>query len=95
LQVISARARGEGIRTFSALMLFENHAMRDLLERLAPVRVLRRACGTVEVEVPIPPVRVAPALRELLRDAARHTPPAKGGRDEDVDPSAAGIEQAA
>ncbi len=72
LEVMSARARDEGIKTFSALMLVENHRMRGLLERLGPVRVIGRGRDTVEVEVPIPPVRVAPALRKLLRRAARH-----------------------
>jgi GNAT superfamily N-acetyltransferase len=72
LEVISARARDEGIRTFTALMLAENRTMRDLLERLGPVRVIGRFRDTIEVEVPIPPVRVAPALRKLLRRAAGH-----------------------
>jgi GNAT superfamily N-acetyltransferase len=74
LQVISARARDEGIKTFTALMLAENHRMRDLLERLGPVRVIDEARGTVEVEVPLPPVRVTAAPREVLRGAARLDP---------------------
>ena len=72
LEVISARACQEGIKTFTALMLAENHEMRGLLERLGPVRIIDEALGTVEVEVPIPAVRLAPALRKLLRIAARH-----------------------
>jgi GNAT superfamily N-acetyltransferase len=72
LEVISARARQEGITTFTALMLVENHEMRGLLERLGPVRIIDEASGTVEVEVSLPPVGVPPALRELLRLAGRH-----------------------
>ncbi len=72
LEVISARALQERIRTFTALMLVENHEMRGLLDRLGPVRIIDEARGTVEVEVPIPAVGVAPALRKLLRIAARH-----------------------
>jgi GNAT superfamily N-acetyltransferase len=73
LDVLSARARDEGIKTFTALMLAENQEMRDLLERLGPVRTIDRASGTVEVEVTIPAVAVEPALRKLLSLAARQT----------------------
>lgn len=82
LEVISARARQEGIDKFTALMLAENQEMRDLLEELGPVRVIDRALGTVEIEVPIPVVGLSPALRKLLRIAARHdiaVPPSPGG----------------
>jgi GNAT superfamily N-acetyltransferase len=72
LEAISARARDEGIRTFTALMLARNGEMMHLLERLGTVRIVDRAAGTVEVEVAIPSVGVAPELRELLRIAARH-----------------------
>jgi GNAT superfamily N-acetyltransferase len=70
LEVISARARQDGIKTFTALMLAENRKMRDLLDRLGPVRVIGEECGTVEVEVAIPDVGVAPELREVLRVSA-------------------------
>ena len=53
-------------------MLAENHEMLDLLKRLGPVRIVDRASGTVEIEVPIPPDGVPPALGHLLRIAARH-----------------------
>ena len=72
LEVISARARQEGITTFTALMLAENREMRDLLNRLGPVRVIDRERGTMEVEVALPAGGVAPELRALLRFAARH-----------------------
>jgi GNAT superfamily N-acetyltransferase len=55
LQAISVRARDEGVRTFTALMLASNHEMMDLFEHLGPVRILERAAGTVEIEVAIPP----------------------------------------
>ena len=72
LEAICARARAEAIRTFTALMLTENHEMLDLLKRLGPVRSINRACGTVEIEVPIPPAGAPPALGELLRVTALH-----------------------
>ena len=43
----------------------------DMLKRLARVRIVDREAGTVEVEVPIPPVGLAPMLQKLLRTAAR------------------------
>jgi GNAT superfamily N-acetyltransferase len=72
LHAISGRAREEGIGTFTALMLGSNADMMDLLRQLGPVRIVDREAGTVEVELPIPPVGVAPSLRELLRIAAHH-----------------------
>jgi GNAT superfamily N-acetyltransferase len=72
LDAISARARQEGIATFTALMLASNDDMRDLLERLGPTRIADQDAGTVELEVAIPPVGAAPALKKLLRIAARH-----------------------
>jgi GNAT superfamily N-acetyltransferase len=72
LEVISARARQEGINTVTALMLAENRRMRDLLNRLGPVRVIDVERDTVEVEVAISYAGVAPELRELLRISARH-----------------------
>jgi GNAT superfamily N-acetyltransferase len=72
LEVISARARAEGITRFTALMLAENTEMMDLLGELDRVRVVDRDLGTVEVEVPIPSVGLAPALRKLIRIAAQH-----------------------
>ena len=70
LELISARAREEGITTFSALMLATNEEMLDLLKRLDPGRVVDREAGRVEIEVPIPEIGLAPALRKLLRIAA-------------------------
>jgi GNAT superfamily N-acetyltransferase len=84
LEAISARARAEGIKHFTALILATNEEMIDLLMRLDPVRVIDRAPGTVELEVAIPDIGVAPALRKALRLAAEtrpaNTPPAAADR---------------
>jgi magnesium-transporting ATPase (P-type)/GNAT superfamily N-acetyltransferase len=72
LEVISARARQEGITRFTALMLATNQEMMDLLQALDPVRIVDRELGTVEIEVPIPAIGLAPALREVIRIAAQH-----------------------
>lgn len=72
LEVISARAREEGITTFTALMLAENQEMMDLLKELDPLRIVDQESGTVEIEVPIPAVGLAPSLRRLVRIAAQH-----------------------
>ncbi len=72
VEVLSARARAEGITTFSALMLARNEEMMDLLKRLDTVRIIDQELGTVEIEVPIPDIGLAPALRRLLQIAGRH-----------------------
>jgi GNAT superfamily N-acetyltransferase len=73
LDVIGARARQEGISTFTAMILATNGTMMHLLNHeFGAVSVLDRQGGTVEVAVPIPAVGVAAALRELLRIAAMH-----------------------
>jgi len=71
LEAISARARAEGIHTFTALVLATNEEMIDLFRRLDPVRIIDRAPGTVELEVQIPDAGVAPALKKLLGIAAQ------------------------
>jgi GNAT superfamily N-acetyltransferase len=53
LEALCARAREDGITSFTALMLADNVQMMDLLEQVGPVRVVDREPGTVEVEVPI------------------------------------------
>lgn len=79
VEVLSARAREEGIRSFTALMLADNADMMDVLSRLAPVRVVDREAGTVEIEMPIPEAGLAPALKKLLRISARHDLVVPGG----------------
>ena len=72
LEMLSGRARAEGITTFTALMLATNREMMELFEQLDRMRIVDQATGTVEIEVPIPAIGVAPALRQLLRIAAQH-----------------------
>jgi GNAT superfamily N-acetyltransferase len=72
MDVIAARAREEGITAFAAMMLASNQPMMSLLEHLSEVRVVDRESGTVEIEVPIPPIGLSPALRQLLQLAAKH-----------------------
>jgi hypothetical protein len=74
LEVISARAREEGITTLTVVMLAPNQEMMDVLKSLGPVRIVGRDVGTVEIEIPIPAVGLSPALRKLLRIAARNDP---------------------
>jgi GNAT superfamily N-acetyltransferase len=80
LEVISERAREEGVTSFTALLLGTNTEMLNLLGRLERVRVIDRELGTVEVEVRLPEVGLAPALRKLLRISAENgiaVPPAE------------------
>ena len=83
LDVIGARARQEGITSFTAVVLATNHTVMGLLGQLGDVRVLDREGSTFELAVSIPPIGVAPALRKLLRIAAEHDvaiPPAPRDR---------------
>ena len=86
LRAISARARDEGITTFTASVLGNNRRMLDLLDELAPMRIVDRELGTVEIEVPIAAVGVSPALKKLLDLAARHDigVPLRHGSDSDA-----------
>ncbi len=52
---LADRAREEGISRFTALMLAQNGAMRQLLADLGPARVLSREAGAVELAVELPP----------------------------------------
>jgi GNAT superfamily N-acetyltransferase len=72
LEVISARAREEGITTFTALMLATNHEMMDVIKALGPVRIVDQQAGTVEIEMPIPKLGLSPTLKKLLRISARN-----------------------
>ncbi|HUO72028.1 MAG TPA: GNAT family N-acetyltransferase [Solirubrobacteraceae bacterium] len=71
LEVISARAREEGITTFTALMLATNKEMMDVITALGPVRIVEQQTGTVEIEMPIPKLGLSPTLKKLLRVSAR------------------------
>jgi GNAT superfamily N-acetyltransferase len=70
LEVISARARAEGITHFTALILAANKEMMDLLHEFDPVRIVDRELGTMQIEVAIPAAGLAPALSKLIRIAA-------------------------
>jgi GNAT superfamily N-acetyltransferase len=70
LEVLSARAREEGITIFTALMLASNHEMMDLIKALGPVRIVDEEAGTVEIEMPIPELGLSPTLKKLLRISA-------------------------
>ena len=71
LELISARAREEGIERFTATLLAENREMLDLFDALGPVRVVDRREGTIEIVAEIPPEGTGIDLREALRVAAR------------------------
>jgi GNAT superfamily N-acetyltransferase len=71
LEVLGARARAEGIRSFTALMLATNQEMMDVLEVLGPVRIIDREVGTVEVEIPISEVGLSSVLKRLLHLTGR------------------------
>jgi RimJ/RimL family protein N-acetyltransferase len=71
LQRLTERARGEGVRRFSAEILAENRPMLELIDDLGTVSVRRRDHGSVEVEVELPAEGIGAELRETLRAAAR------------------------
>ena len=71
LEVICGRAREEGIKMFTALMLATNQEMMDVFRGLGPVRIVDQDIGTVEIEMPIPTIGVPPALKKLLQVSAR------------------------
>jgi GNAT superfamily N-acetyltransferase len=54
LRHLAARAREEGITSFTGVALADNLPARRLLERLGPVRLLGAHDGTVEVSLEIP-----------------------------------------
>lgn len=79
LELLTGRAREEGISRFGALLLADNDEMLDLLRRLGPVRILSRQQGTVTVDVELPPGGAGERLRALLRLlAAGKLEPARG-----------------
>jgi GNAT superfamily N-acetyltransferase len=70
LGILADRAREEGIHRFTALMLATNREMLELFEDLGPVRILKQASGTVELEITLPGSGTGPHLEELLRGSA-------------------------
>jgi GNAT superfamily N-acetyltransferase len=80
LELLTGRARDEGIRRFGALLLAENDEMLELLGRLGPVRILSREQGTVAVDVELPPGGAGERLRSVLRLVAAGRVQAARGR---------------
>jgi RimJ/RimL family protein N-acetyltransferase len=76
LGALAARAREEGIGTFTAIVLASNREMLDVLEPVAHVHVVDRQTGTVQIEVDVPGAGETERIRELLR-AARHGEPTR------------------
>jgi GNAT superfamily N-acetyltransferase len=70
LHGLADRARDEGIRRLTALMLAENDAMAHLLGDLGETRVLEVGQGTVELAVDLPARGASPELASWLRSAA-------------------------
>jgi|NGEPerStandDraft_6_1074524.scaffolds.fasta_scaffold17495_4 GNAT superfamily N-acetyltransferase len=70
LELLADRARAEGIRRFTALLLATNRKMLDLFEDLGPLRILKLGSGTTELEITLPGRGAGPHLRELVRGSA-------------------------
>lgn len=70
LHALADRARAEGVRTFTALLLADNDDMLGLFEHLGPVRLTDREPGTVAISVALPGEGVGEPLSELLRGTA-------------------------
>jgi hypothetical protein len=68
LQRLLGRAREEGVRRFTAVVLTRNRAMLQLFNHTGAVRVTTRQEDTLELEVELPFETGAP--HEALRAAA-------------------------
>jgi RimJ/RimL family protein N-acetyltransferase len=68
LERLVTRAREEGVRRFTAVLLTRNLAMLHLFEHLGAARIASRYGDTLEIEVELPFAAGAP--REALRAAA-------------------------
>lgn len=73
LYELAERARQEGIRRFTALVLARNEDMIDMLFRLGPAKIVDRSNGTVQIEAELPPSGISDQLHSLLRMAAQMT----------------------
>jgi RimJ/RimL family protein N-acetyltransferase len=73
LHELADRAREEGIRRFTAMVLARNEDMIDMLFRLGPAKVVDRSNGTVQIEADLPPAGVGDHLHALLKMAAEMT----------------------
>jgi GNAT superfamily N-acetyltransferase len=70
LHRLADRAREEGIRRLTALMLAENDTMAHLLGDLGETQVLEVGLGTVELAVELSARGASPELASWLRSAA-------------------------
>ena len=70
LGLLADRARAEGIRRFTALILASNREMLELVKDLGPVRTVEQAGGTVELEITLPRHGTGSHLVKLLRGSA-------------------------
>ena len=71
LRELTERAREEGVRRFSAIVLSDNRQMLDMIAELGSLEVKDHQAGTVELEVELPATGPVPALMRTLRAAAR------------------------
>ncbi|MET0729909.1 MAG: GNAT family N-acetyltransferase [Solirubrobacterales bacterium] len=71
--LIAERARAEGVRRFTALLLAENTQMLDVLASLGPAEVISRDAGTIDVAVEIPDAGIGEHMAGVLRVAAGGT----------------------
>lgn len=71
--LLAERAREEGVKRFTALMLAGNTQMLDVLASLGPAEVLSREAGTVEISVDLPEEGIGEHLAGVLRVAAGGT----------------------
>ncbi len=70
LERLSERARAEGIRRFTALMLSDNAAMEHLLSDLGATELLSSGDGAIQLAVDLPPRGLGDALAAWLRSVA-------------------------
>jgi GNAT superfamily N-acetyltransferase len=75
LGALADRARAEGIRTFTGIVLAANQEMLEVLEPVARVRVVDREAGTIAVEADVPSDR--DELRRILRAVQAGNGPAR------------------
>jgi GNAT superfamily N-acetyltransferase len=71
--LIAQRAREEGVRTFTALLLASNRQMQDVLASLGPSKVMSREAGTIELEISLPQEGIGDHMAGVLRVAAGGT----------------------
>jgi GNAT superfamily N-acetyltransferase len=67
--LIADRAREEGIKCFTALLLASNRQVRDMFQSLGPTRTVSHEAGLVEIEVDVPAEGIG-EMAGLLRTVA-------------------------